>query len=759
MLLFSSLLTVMWGVYESAEISTMMEKGSESNVTLNNLDISRIDNIKQNIFIEKASISYVLGNIVNEGIEQLDSRLIYGDYEYTKMRYIYLEEGKMPVNEDEVLVSRKMLNLLKTECRIGSVINLKVKMNDDNNEYLEKAFVISGIYDGKINSNNNDVIVTEKLFKTLEDSGYKTLKNIGQADIKLKSTFFINNQINEIEKDISESEKINADINWTYKYVFSKEICFIILLIILLIMCSGYLIIYNILNMSVVQDIKLYGILKTLGTTNNQIKRLLYNQILYFLVIAIPLGSICGYFVGRVVLPMINNIMMDNVLINIETELNVNPWIFFISALLTSIVVVISINRSYKTAEKISPIEAMKYNEIDVKNIVSRFDFKGKIYEIPLINILRNKRKTILVVISLSMGLILFNVVFNVVLGFKRDNYIEQSMEVQYDYRIENKYFASHASSEIDDNTGIEDELITELKNKGFIREGGGLSIVKCNKISSDISEDDDICIFTLDDFFIDKYEQNNNIKNLKNGNYIILDSNYYNNYNVGDSITLKYDDSSTQRYEIIGLLNFKEDLNLNINDETNAAVIWYGNAKDKYKKGKLERYYFDAQSSINACEINEFLKKYIDQKDSSIIYRSKEYIENRYNSMKEYYVIVGVTIVVLTGLIGVLNYINSIFTEMISSSKVFALLEVIGMTKKEIVTMLIYKGVFYSIFTTIIEILFMLIFDLLSGSRILTIVPILISSPFLFIFSVIIPLISYNKVVRGNELTSIRIF
>ena len=67
-----------------------------------------------------------------------------------------------------------------------------------------------------------------------------------------------------------------------------------------------------------------------------------------------------------------------------------------------------------------------------------------------------------------------------------------------------------------------------------------------------------------------------------------------------------------------------------------------------KRKKRKIERYYFDIGNNVNTYEIDEFLKDYINKKDNSIIYRSKVYIEKRYSLIKEYYLIVGIIIVIL---------------------------------------------------------------------------------------------------------------
>lgn len=45
-----------------------------------------------------------------------------------------------------------------------------------------------------------------------------------------------------------------------------------------LVFVAGYLIIYNIFQISVSADIQFYGKLKTLGTTKKQIKKLIYGQ-------------------------------------------------------------------------------------------------------------------------------------------------------------------------------------------------------------------------------------------------------------------------------------------------------------------------------------------------------------------------------------------------------------------------------------------------------------------------------------------------
>lgn len=72
-------------------------------------------------------------------------------------------------------------------------------------------------------------------------------------------------------------------------------------------MITGYLIIYNIFQISVIQDIQSYGQLKTLGTTKRQIKKLISKQAMLLSFIGIPFGLLIGFFVGRALVPFLMN--------------------------------------------------------------------------------------------------------------------------------------------------------------------------------------------------------------------------------------------------------------------------------------------------------------------------------------------------------------------------------------------------------------------------------------------------------------------
>ena len=72
-----------------------------------------------------------------------------------------------------------------------------------------------------------------------------------------------------------------------------------------LIIFTGYLIIYNVFQISVTGDIRFYGLLKTIGTTGRQIRRMIRRQAYLLSLVGIPIGLAGGYFVGAGLVPVV----------------------------------------------------------------------------------------------------------------------------------------------------------------------------------------------------------------------------------------------------------------------------------------------------------------------------------------------------------------------------------------------------------------------------------------------------------------------
>lgn len=124
-------------------------------------------------------------------------------------------------------------------------------------------------------------------------------------------------------------------------------------------MLSGYLIIYNIFYISVNGDIKFYGLLKTIGTTNKQLKRIVRCQAFLLALIGIPVGLAVGYGISALIVPMVLSItsIEDNIM-------SISPLIFIGSGIFTLITVWISCIKPCKLVSRISPVEATRYTAV-----------------------------------------------------------------------------------------------------------------------------------------------------------------------------------------------------------------------------------------------------------------------------------------------------------------------------------------------------------------------------------------------------------
>lgn len=111
------------------------------------------------------------------------------------------------------------------------------------------------------------------------------------------------------------------------------------------------------------KDIHFYGILKTLGTTPKQLKKVVRRQILLLSSIAIPIDLIGGSIVSIWAVPVILSTLLSGGGLGsaIEHRTTFSPVIYLFVILFSLITVTISCKKPAKEAGKVSPITAVRY--------------------------------------------------------------------------------------------------------------------------------------------------------------------------------------------------------------------------------------------------------------------------------------------------------------------------------------------------------------------------------------------------------------
>ena len=222
---------------------------------------------------------------------------------------------------------------------------------------------------------------------------------------------------------------IDTGVNWGYTGAqlsdnIDPTVVIAIAAMLLLIIFTGYLIIYNVFQISVAGDIRFYGLLKTIGTTPRQLRRIIRIQALALSLAGIPLGLIVGWFIGGQITPAIVS-QLDGIV----PMTSVSPVIFLGAALFSLVTVLLSCRKPGRVAAKVSPIEAVRYTE---GGGIKRKTKKGRrgvsLLSMAWANLGRSRGKTFLTVLSLTLAVVLLTMTVTFTSGFDMDKYLQNKV-------------------------------------------------------------------------------------------------------------------------------------------------------------------------------------------------------------------------------------------------------------------------------------------------------------------------------------------
>lgn len=518
----------------------------------------------------------------------------------------------------------------------------------------------------------------------------------------------------------------------------------------LLVFCTGYLIIYNIFQISVSNDIRFYGMLKTIGTTPRQLKRIVRLQSFYLSLVGIPLGCLLGYGVGALLVP---TVLSSSRILNAAATVSTSPVIFIGSALFALVTVFFSCARPARTAARLAPVEALRYTEQGAGKRKNRASRGAKISQLAYANLGRSRTKTILVVLSLSLTVVLLDCVITFVGGFDMEKYL--SSESAADFVVgTTEYFQSGGSGD-----GISDETAAEIRENtgdvvgGSIYDGTSGSIPLCwltdaeldtlGRVSetyrqSRAQEGDlygaDLLLEGMDEALFDKLTVcEGSLDALSDpGQHAIAlaldEKNGAAPRQVGDTLTVTYVEKAAYYDSRTGALateDTPEDcLEFRIEEGhdityTVCALVYLPWAMSfRYKtlasvnailssetllqdtNGAANRmlYVFDSANSEDEAVAESWLANYTADDTSGLNYESKALLREEFEGFQSMFLLVGLTLCFIVGLVGVLNFFNAILTGILTRRREFAMLQSVGMTGRQLKRMLTLEGIFYAL-------------------------------------------------------------
>lgn len=826
--LFTAVFTIGTGVAEDTERSAMLQAGGDAHGAIKNLTQEQYDILKKHPLIKECGRDITVANsVVNSVFLKRHVEMHYIDKNMYPHWFINIIDGKAPERADEILLDKKSAELLGVEPEPGCKATLEIQVHPESSP-VKRTFTISGITEPSTAMNVGFAIVPEAYIEKYSqeiDGSDEIYSETGKISMHVifENSRKIQDKLNKVITEsgfstgMESDDYIESNANWAYLSGGTESDPVVIIGIIaalLLIVVAGYLIIYNIFQISIIHDIRYYGLLKTIGTTGRQIKKILRKQALWLCLAGTPAGLVLGFFAGKFFLPLIlySGRASDALVIPVSPK----PWIFICAALFTVFTVFISEWKPGRIAAKVSPIEALRYTEYGKKNKkLKKTTDGGKITRMAFSNLGRNKIRTAIVICSLSLTVVLMNSVYTVTSSIDKEGFLSKMIlseaVIGNTMLFNNRYYSG--DKELAEEASLSESFISACMQQEAFAEGGRIYMaphgaampVESWKVPAYITKNKDgapgkytpegfipfagygdgayyvdmngIERFVLSKMTITEGEKDKDViwDKIKTGKYIIYSVNVDDNQNIiddevkhhaGDKIRLKYNDGPAKEYEIISVVKRHS---YSLSNRISSDFSYYVTA-DEFKKHLSDVYLMNFLLDVKEGQedqMEEFLKDYTTNDEPLMSYESRKTYEGSYNEILGMITTVGTGLCGIIGLIGMLNFINVILTSVATRKREFAMMEAIGMTKRQLAGMLSAEGVFYSVLSIIFSIAAGTLFSLSAIRAVgeglwfmqykFTLLPVLVVCPVLLVFGLVVPRIVYAMRKKESIVEQIR--
>ena len=775
-LLFTSLFTIVMSINSSYENYTFRQVGGYSHGTFKEVTQEQAQAISGHPKVKAVGIRTNIGFMDSGVFAKVPAEVSCMDENCTQWSFAEPTTGHMPQSGKEITMDTAALKLLGIQPELGTKITLTYTVGDQNQLSYEKTdtFTLVGWWDYDDICPVHYVNISEEYARAVEAEGMAAGMAPFRTDLNvmMASSMNIRGQMEQVDLDLGytwetrgEENSVRIGVNWGYTSAQLGEsidatTLIAIIAFLALVIFTGYLIIYNIFQISVTGDIRFYGLLKTIGVTPRQLKRIIRQQALFLCIVGIPVGLLLGYGVGASLTPVV--MAQTTFGVGVST-VSTSPLIFFASALFALITVLLSCARPGKIASKVSPVEATKYTEIVKSKKKQRTTRGAKVHQMAFANLGRNKRKTALVVISLSLSVVLLNMLVTFTGSFDMEKYLAKltcadfivSSTDYFRYNYSSSYISQEQIEQIEGNTApslsgcgytltgyfpygwmSEEHWLQDMMH--FTSEENARAMLEQSNRRGDLVGQSAM-MEGLDDSLFDKLtvvegDISPMFQKDTNAIAVVVNTDDYGNVGnldfyppVGSTQTITYIDEGYYIDSRTGNLCDENtpaeyvQLQLSSSHDVDYTVcayviVPYSMSSRHYSTGysfvlpieKLNHdsehesipmfYLFDTPDDISEASAENYLADLTADNLSGLMYESKATLRAEFEGFQTMFLLLGGLLCAIIGLIGVLNFFNAIMTGILSRKREFAVLQAVGMTNKQLKAMLIYEGLFYSL-------------------------------------------------------------
>lgn len=768
---------------------TVQEYG-DYHVSFNGLPGEAISKVVNNASVESAGIISREGYSVLSKTSEKEKRdnPFAAPYRYLNLKnynidamsklQIQLDAGRLPKNSHEIILPTLSLDSFPTKPKLGDSIKLNLgdrivastgemkKINglgdlgwdqdEDFRPQTEREFTVVGFSNpgtkGSWSANfilpaitydDNQTIKPDKKYFI-----YVKMKSMDQIEPKTKA---IISSINVEKVDQGSAVKLdraidikNVRIDYnnellklygksTYEGV-NHSLLYAFAAIIIIIMGCTSAVIYNTFHISVLERTSQFGMLRCIGATPSQIRKLVLKEATILSLIGIPVGLFTGTVFMKLLFYNISFLALG--FLN-DMQMVISLPILIIAGVLGLLTVYLSAIGPARLAAKVSPLEAINGSgSTKVDNVTSirksmlvkkLFGMEGQFASR---NIRRNKKRFRITAFSMVVSMLLF-IVFSGLAGFlgqTSQSGIEYSYSVQYEgdsKRIDDSVYSdivkidavehayklySHQVMAILPKDKVNPKYYELRKGMYSVEEGEGYRTDN-NFLESYGDNGLDALKSKLTAGTIDKdkmNQENGVILNQKiriitteEGKQIIIDQTQF---KVGDHIQVRTLEGGNQKYKTLTVTGIVEQgvLSKDYNESAMLELITTPEVIEKVTgNDAYSRIFILAKTDISNKPITDYLKT-LTEKDAGYSYMDNVMAQAKAKNDATtasifLYGFIGVIV-----LIAFLNILNTVSTNLILRTKEFAVLKAIGMTQRNVGKMILLEGVLYGLYAAV---------------------------------------------------------
>ncbi|GKX31295.1 hypothetical protein SH1V18_37750 [Vallitalea longa] len=611
-----------------------------------------------------------------------------------------IQSGTYPKKSDEIALTESSIR----EKQVGIGDKVVLNLIDEDNKVQSKEFLLTGI-------------IKDRGYDISKRKGFisdEYINDIGEDEVSSYMYFSVIDTLDKTSliRGIAEKSGIDAE-NIQTKYGTQRNMSEY-LVIALLVTFLSIITVSNIFTYNIVQRVNTIGLLKAVGMTNRQLKKLFLKEGLHYylkgIVIGIPIGIVFNIYTFINWFKGTNDSKFSfweytKTYFSIGLENNSYLILLIVTLILQGGAVWLAIKIPSRKVKRMSIVNSIHYvDKIKVKKSKrKKIGLKSPVLKLAYANLNNNIFKTILSVITMSINVILFIYVTHYVSYTTSDDMVTRGFIGDIDvYHIDNNDMIY-----IDKIEGIENEFISVTEDAKIptsevtITDNYQEKVQKLQEYQ-DNHEDADIVLYSYNDNMLEamyKYMRTpytiEELRRMKNW-CMVFDLDTFNEYDykVGETFTI-----NSQVVEIVGeiskykwskyitppLLVSSDFIDNNYSKEEleysrvcmNIDEDYYNNVKQKIKNR------FEDNNKVHVSCIDEELKKMEDK--------------------RFYLVLLMYGLVAIIAAISLFMMINIIYTSIINRKKDFGVLRAVGMTKRQFKKYLVFEGNILIFFITII--------------------------------------------------------